>query len=92
LKRGGDVRKVVLDETALVSLDLAEEFLLLDDALTRLEEMDPRKSRIVEMRFFAGMSTEEIAEVEKVSARTVEREWRKAKAWLHQTIRGTHGA
>jgi RNA polymerase sigma factor (sigma-70 family) len=60
--------------------------LVLDDALKRLAEMDPRKGRIVEMKFFGGLNTEEIAEVEQLSTRTVEREWRKAKAWLYDAI------
>jgi RNA polymerase sigma-70 factor (ECF subfamily) len=64
-----------------------EHFLLLDEALSQLSEIDSRKSRIVEMRFFGGLSMEEIAEVEKVSLRTIHREWQKAKAWLYRAVR-----
>ena len=87
VKRGGVLHKVSLDETAILSYDRAAEFIALDDALARLEEMDRLKSRIVEMKFFGGLSFEEVAEVENVSARTIRREWRKAKAWLLQEIR-----
>ena len=79
-------RKLSLDETAIISTDRAEEFIALDDALTSLAEMDPHKSRIVEMKFFGGLNFEEVAEVEKVSSRTIRREWRKAKAWLQQEM------
>ena len=85
-KRGGAVQKISLDENILVPQRQARELISLDDALTRLAELDPHKSRIVEMKFFGGLTTEEIAEVEKVSTRTIEREWRKAKAWLHHTL------
>ena len=86
VKRGGQQKKLSLDEVALVSTNKVAEFIALDDALTRLEEVDPQKSRIVEMKVFCGLNTEEIAEVIKVSPSTIEREWRKAKAWLHHTI------
>ena len=86
IKRGGDVTKLSLDETAIISPDRAAEFIALDDALTSLTEMDPYKSRIVEMKFFGGLNFEEVAEVEKVSPRTIRREWRKAKAWLQQEM------
>ena len=85
-KRGGHLTKVSLDETAIVSLNKAAEFIVLDDALTGLAEIDPQKSRIVEMKIFCGLSTEEIALVEKVSPRTIRREWRRAKAWLHREL------
>ena len=58
----------------------------LDDALKNLAEMDPRKAQIVEMKFFGGLTNEEVAEVLRVTTRTVEREWRNAKAWLHREI------
>lgn len=86
LKRGGAGQPLSLDETAIVSRDRAAEFIALDDALTSLAKMDPNKSRIVEMKFFGGLDFEEIAEVEKVSSRTIGREWRKAKAWLLQEM------
>ena len=86
LKRGGAVNKISLDESALIPQPEMKELISLDDALTRLGEFDPQKSRIVEMKFFGGLSMEEIAEVEKVSKSTIEREWRKAKAWLHHEV------
>ena len=86
LKRGAGVQKLSLDETAIMTFDKASEFLQLDRALTSLSEFDPRKSRIVEMKIFCGLNMEEIAEIEKVSAGTIEREWRKAKLWLQREI------
>lgn len=89
-KRGAGGQKVSLDEAAVLSDERAEELIALDDALTKLEQLDERKSRIVEMRYIGGLSVEEVAEVLGVSPRTVEREWRSAKAWLHRAI--TEGA
>jgi len=86
LKRGGAAQKFSLDETAILSWDRAAEFIALDDALICLAEIDPNKSRIVELKFFGGLDFEEVAEIEKVSSRTIRREWRKAKAWLQQEI------
>jgi RNA polymerase sigma factor (TIGR02999 family) len=85
-KRGGGAYKLSLDEAALVIQERAADLVALDDALSELAEFDPRKSRIVEMRFFGGMSAEEVAEALSCSLRTVEREWRKAKAWLHRAV------
>ena len=84
-KRGGGMQMVSLPDQLGVSNEV-EEVIALDDALKNLAEMDQRKSQIVEMKFFGGLSTEEVAEVLKVTTRTVEREWRKAKAWLHRAI------
>lgn len=86
IKRGGAATKLSLDETAIMTQDRAAEFIALDDALTILTEIDPYMSRIVEMKFFGGLDFEEVAEVEKVSSRTIRREWRKAKAWLQQEM------
>ena len=86
LKRGGAAQKLSMDETAILSRDRATEFIALDCALLSLAEMDPNKSRIVEMKFFGGLDFEEIAEIQKVSSRTIRREWRKAKAWLQQEM------
>jgi RNA polymerase sigma factor (TIGR02999 family) len=86
IKRGAGNQKLSLNEAVLSVTDSAEEFLLLDDALRRLGEMDAKKCRIVEMKIFCGLNINEIAEVEKVSPSTIEREWRKAKAWLHRDI------
>ena len=85
-KRGGGAQKVDLDETAVVSLGPSAEVIAVDEALRELESWDARKGRIVELRFFGGLSIEETAEVLKVSQTTVQREWRSAKAWLHRAI------
>jgi RNA polymerase sigma factor (TIGR02999 family) len=85
-KRGGGLHRVSFDEGAIVSEQCAAELIALDDALNALAAFDSRKSRIVELRFFGGLSNEEVAEVMEISLRTVEREWRKAKAWLHLAI------
>ena len=84
-KRGGGVQMVSLTEQAVADKEVAE-VIALDNALKNLAEMDPRKSQVVEMKFFGGLTTEEVAEVLKVTSRTVEREWRKAKAWLNRAI------
>jgi RNA polymerase sigma factor (TIGR02999 family) len=84
-KRGGGAQMVSLVEQAAMSKEVAE-VVALDVALSNLAEMDPRKSQIVEMKFFGGLTNEEVAEVLKVTTRTVERECRKAKAWLHRAV------
>lgn len=86
LKRGGAAHKISFDETAYLSDSRAAELISVDDALTELAKQDPLKSRIVEMKFFAGLTFEEIAEVEKVSSRTIKREWHRAKLWLYKSI------
>jgi len=85
-KRGGRMQRITLNDNTLAVDQQAGELVSLDDALTDLAAFDPLKSRIVEMKFFGGLTTEEIAEVEKISKRTIEREWRKAKAWLHAAM------
>jgi RNA polymerase sigma factor (TIGR02999 family) len=85
-KRGGGARQVSLDEAMIVSEERVAEMVALDDALNALAEIDERKSRIVEMRFFGGLSIEETAEVLGVSAGTVMRDWTLAKAWLRREI------
>ena len=81
-KRGGAVRKVPLDEAALVGGIQDVDLLALDEALTRLAAMDPQQSRIVELRFFGGLTMDETSEVMRISPATIGREWRIAKAWL----------
>jgi RNA polymerase sigma-70 factor, ECF subfamily len=81
-RRGGDTPHLSFDEAMAFSLERASEVVALDDALTALAKLDERKSRIVELQFFGGLSTRETAEVLKISESTVEREWRRAKAWL----------
>jgi RNA polymerase sigma-70 factor, ECF subfamily len=88
LKRGGDALKVTLDEAVLVTITRSEELLALDEALERLSAQDPRKSQIVELRYFGGLKVEEAAEFLKLSRRTVEREWNMAKAWLYRALSG----
>lgn len=77
-KRGGGVRPLPLDEAAQLSGKRAAELVALDDALVALEQLDKRKARVVELRYFGGLSVEEVAEVLQVSADTVGREWRRA--------------
>jgi len=85
-KRGGGAIQVSLDEVAIVSQERAEELVALDDALKSLAAIDPRKCEVVELRFFGGMSVEEIARILNVSPVTVMRDWRSAKAWLYRAI------
>ena len=85
-KRGGGAPAVSLDEAAFVSNERAAELLALDEALTELAELHRRQSRVVELRFFGGLSVEETAEVLKVSPDTVLRDGRMAKAWLHRAL------
>jgi RNA polymerase sigma factor (TIGR02999 family) len=87
-KRGGNARAVSLDEAMVVSEERAAEVVALDDGLRALAEIDERMSRVVELRFFGGLSIEEAAEVLNVSPGTVMRDWTLAKAWLHREIAG----
>jgi RNA polymerase sigma factor (TIGR02999 family) len=86
LKRGGGALKVTLDEAAFVTESRSDELLALDEALEGLALLDPRKSQIVELRYFGGLTIEETAEFLKLSQRTVEREWTMAKAWLYREL------
>jgi RNA polymerase sigma factor (TIGR02999 family) len=88
-KRGGGAQKVSLDETAIVANDRASTMLLLDEALKRLAEMDPRRGQVVELRYFGGLNNEEIAGVLKISENTVTRDWNMARAWLYQELSGS---
>jgi len=85
-KRGGPVRPVSLDEALVVSGKQDEGLVALDEALSALAEIDGRKSQVVELRFFGGLSIEESAEALKVSPETVRRDWRLAKSWLFQRL------
>jgi RNA polymerase sigma factor (TIGR02999 family) len=89
-KRGGGRAIASLDDVVVISEDKCEELIAVDEALTHLAERDPRLSRIVEMRFFAGLTEEEIAEALGISARTVKRDWRVAKAWLYGELSLNH--
>src|SRR5215510_8060198 len=88
LKRGGGVQRVSLEEVVVVAPgeDAETDLVALDEALTGLTRIDPRKAQIVEMRFFGGLTVEEIGEVLKVSTGTIKRDWRAAKAWLYQEL------
>src|ERR1700683_2261035 len=88
LKRGGGVQHVPLDEAAVVCGARAGDIVALDDAMNALARFDPRKVQVVEMRFFGGLSVEETAEVLKVSAITVRRDLRTARAWLYRALTG----
>ena len=88
-KRGGGAQQVSLDETAAIALDNLSEFLRLDEALQSLAELDPRRSRVVELRYFGGLNNEEIAGVLKISKNTVIRDWNMARAWLHRQLSGS---
>jgi len=85
-KRGAGAIQVTLAEVESFSDNRTPDLVALDEALTSLAEIDPRRSRVVELRFFGGLSIEETAEVLKVSPTTVERDWTVAKAWLHKTV------
>ncbi len=87
-KRGGHAERIELDEAALPPEERSANLLALDDALTELATLDARKSRVVELRFFAGLTIEETAEAMGLNARTVRRDWTFAKAWLHRALRG----
>jgi len=85
-KRGGGAGKLELDEALVVSQQKASEVVALDEALTELALLDPQQSRIVELRFFGGLTVEEAAEVMHVSPATIKREWSTAKAWLYREL------
>lgn len=89
-KRGGaNARKVDIDAELLIAPEKLEDIIAIDEALERLATIDPRQSRLVELRFFAGLSVEEAAEVMGISPVTVKREWRLAKAWLYRELAST---
>lgn len=85
-KRGGKTQVFSLDQVAEISTERAAQFVALDEALIELEKLEERKSRVVELRYFAGLTIEETAEVLKVSPETVQRDWRFAKTWLMREL------
>ena len=89
-KRGGNAARITFDEELVVTSERAPDFIALDEALDSLAKFDERKSRVVELRFFGGLSVEETASVLHVSPDTVMRDWRLAKAWLQAEMRGDH--
>lgn len=86
IKRGGEMRQVSLVEAEAATVKRIPDLMALDDALNDLAALDPRQSRVVELRFFGGLSLEEIAEVLKVSVGTVRRDWSMAQAWLYTQL------
>ena len=87
-KRGGGARRVSLDEAMIVAAERSEEVLMLDEALSNLAQMDPRRCQVVELRYFAGLNNQEIALVLHISENTVMRDWNLARAWLYQQLGG----
>ena len=88
-KRGGGAQQVSLDEVAAITPNPSRELVLLDEALKSLAEMDPRRSQVVELRYFGGLNNDEIAGVLNISANTVTRDWNMARAWLYQQLSET---
>ena len=88
LKRGGDSPHVALDQALLLCLEPPADLVALDDGLNALAAFDPRKSEVVELRFFGGLSVDETAEVLKVSPKTVDRDWKLARLWLLEEMNG----
>ena len=86
-KRGGKQLRITLEDTSVVSPRLSEDVLALDESLIRLEKLDPRQARIVELRYFTGLITVEAAEALGLSAKTVIREWNVARAWLYTNLK-----
>ena len=87
-KRGGDLRRTTFDDDSISVEMIAEEMVGIDRALTRLESLDERLARVVECRFFGGMTEEEVAEALGITARTVRRDWQKARAFLLRELQG----
>jgi RNA polymerase sigma-70 factor (ECF subfamily) len=91
IRRGGKQQKLSLDDVVLVSTERTEEVLTVHESLSRLEKLDARQVRIVELRYFGGLTVEEIAEVVGISMKTVMREWQVAKAWLYGDLKDRYG-
>jgi RNA polymerase sigma-70 factor, ECF subfamily len=89
LKRGGDLVRVMFDEESTISTGKDEDVLALEEALVDLQELDSRQAKIVEMRFFGGMTVPEVAEVLELSTRTIENEWKMCRAWLRKRLEGS---
>ena len=86
LKRGGGAEQVSLDEALVITPERGADLLALDDALTRLAELNPRQAQVVELRYFGGLNEEESAEALKISLRTVQRDWNLARLWLYREL------
>jgi len=87
-RRGGGAQRVSLEQALLISKERSPALVALDDALNAMSALDPRKGRVVELRFFGGLSVDETAEVLKISPESVKRDWRLAKAWLMRELSG----
>ena len=87
--RGGGFVRVEMDDNVAVSEDKSEEVLMLDEALTRLQALNPRQARVVELRYFGGLSVEQVASILRVAPRSVKRDWALARIWLFKEIQGT---
>jgi RNA polymerase sigma factor (TIGR02999 family) len=85
-KRGGGAQRITFDEALVISSERGGDLVALDEALSKLTSIDPRKGKVVELRFFGGLSVEETAEALQISAVTVMREWSMAKAWLYNSL------
>src|SRR5271165_2632655 len=90
-KRGGGQKPVPIDEALVFAPEQSEEFLKLNEALDRLTKLDERQGKIVELRFFGGLTVEQTAELMGISPKTVKRDWSMAKAWLHGDLKASHG-
>jgi RNA polymerase sigma-70 factor (ECF subfamily) len=90
-KRGGGRRAVPIDDALVFAPEQSLELIKLDHALQRLTKLDPRQGKIVELRFFGGLTVEQTADVLGISEKTVKREWSMAKAWLHGDLKANHG-
>ena len=90
-KRGGGQTAVPIDETLVFAPEQSGELLKLNEALERLTRVDPRQGKIVELRFFGGLTVQQTADLLEISPKTVKRDWSMAKAWLHGELKATHG-
>jgi len=90
-KRGGGQIPVPIDEALVFAPEQSQELVKLDEALERLTQLDPRQGKIVELRFFGGLTVEQTAELLGISPKTVKRDWSMAKAWLHGELKASHG-
>ncbi len=88
-KRGGNRPRIALDDSLVIESRREVDLLALEDALTRLAKLDPRQAKMIELRFFGGLSIAEVAKVMGMSKRSVEREWTMVRAWLRRELRGT---
>jgi RNA polymerase sigma-70 factor (ECF subfamily) len=90
-KRGGGQQEIPMDEALVFAPEQSLHLVKLDQSLERLSKLDPRQGKIVELRFFGGLTVEQTAELLGVSSKTVKRDWRMAKAWLHGDLKAIHG-